>query len=56
MFFDGSKKGKLQPWDHVDIYPGNGHLVHASRYFGEVAEGKMKRIDGSWGAKMTKLR
>jgi cell wall-associated NlpC family hydrolase len=57
VFFDGNKNGKLQPTDHVGIYPGNGHLIHASNYFGEVVEGKMKKIDGCWGAKkMTRLR
>ncbi|MDQ3864925.1 MAG: NlpC/P60 family protein [Actinomycetota bacterium] len=57
VFFDENKNGKLQPWDHVGIYSGNGFLVHASSYFGEVTESKMKYIRGYWGAKrMTKLR
>jgi cell wall-associated NlpC family hydrolase len=56
VFFDGNKGGKLQPWDHVGIYPGNGHLIHASSYFGEVVESKIKRFDGCWSAKrLTKL-
>ena len=40
----------------MGIYPGNGHLIHASSYFGEVVESKIKRFDGCWGAKrLTKL-
>jgi hypothetical protein len=56
VFFDGNKGGRLQPTDHVGSYPGYGHLIHPSNYFGEVVEGKMKMIDGCWGAKMTRLR
>jgi hypothetical protein len=51
VFFDENRNGKLQPWDHVGIYSGNGYLVHASGYFGEVVESKMKYIRGYWGAK-----
>jgi hypothetical protein len=40
----------------VGIYPGNGHLIHASSYFGEVVESNIKKVDGCWGAKrLTKL-
>jgi cell wall-associated NlpC family hydrolase len=51
VFFDENRNGKLQPWDHVGIYSGNGHLIHASSYFGKVVESKMKYIRGYWGAK-----
>ena len=54
VFFDENRNGKLQPWDHVGIYSGNGFLVHASGYFGEVVESKMKYIKGYWGAKRIK--
>ena len=54
VFFDENRNGKLQPWDHVGIYSGNGYLVHASGYFGEVVESKMKFIKGYWGAKRIK--
>lgn len=54
VFFDENRNGKLQPWDHVGIYSGNGHLVHASGYFGEVVESKMKYIRGYWGARRFK--
>jgi hypothetical protein len=41
----------------VGIYTGNGQLVHASSYFGEVVESKIKKGDGCSGAeRMTKLR
>jgi cell wall-associated NlpC family hydrolase len=51
VFFDENRNGKLQPWDHVGIYSGHGNLIHASSYFGEVVESRMKWIDGYWGAK-----
>ena len=51
VFFDENRNGKLQPWDHVGIYSGNGHLIHASGYFGRVVESKMKYIHGYWGAR-----
>jgi cell wall-associated NlpC family hydrolase len=54
VFFDENRNGKLQPWDHVGIYSGNGHLIHASSYFGRVVESKMKYIRGYWGAKRLK--
>ncbi len=55
VFFDENRNGKLQPWDHVGIYSGNGHLVHASSYFGKVVERKMKYIKGYWGARRLNL-
>jgi cell wall-associated NlpC family hydrolase len=51
VFFDENRNGKLQPWDHVGIYSGNGYLIHASSYFGQVVESKMKYIRGYWGAR-----
>lgn len=54
VFFDENRNGRLQPWDHVGIYSGNGNLVHASGYFGEVVESKMKKIKGYWGARRIK--
>lgn len=55
VFFDENRNGKLQPWDHVGIYSGNGNLVHASSYFGKVVERKMKYIKGYWGARRLNL-
>jgi cell wall-associated NlpC family hydrolase len=51
VFFDENRNGRLQPWDHVGIYSGNGYLIHASSYFGRVVESKMKHIHGYWGAR-----
>ena len=56
VFFDENRNGRLQPWDHVGIYSGNGNLVHASSYFGRVVESKMRYINGYWGAKRLNLR
>ena len=55
VFFDENRNGKLQPWDHVGIYSGNGYLIHASGYFGEVVESRMKYIKGYWGARRLNL-
>ena len=41
---------------HVGIYSGNGRLVHASSYAGEVTESQMKYIRGYLGAKRFKSR
>jgi cell wall-associated NlpC family hydrolase len=43
--------GRRNGITHVGIYSGNGNLVHASTYFGEVTESKMRYIDGYHGAK-----
>ncbi len=51
VFFDENRNGKLRPMDHVGIYSGNGYVIHASSYFGEVVETKMRRIAGYWGAR-----
>lgn len=55
VFFDENRNGKLQPWDHVGIYSGNGHLVHASSFYGKVVEREMKHIKGYWGARRLNL-
>ena len=36
---------------HVAIYSGNGKIVHASSYFGEVTESQMKYVRGYAGAR-----
>ena len=36
---------------HVSIYSGNGKIVHASSYFGEVVESEMEYIRGYAGAR-----
>lgn len=50
------KEGGSRYITHVGIYSGNGNIVHASKYFGKVAESKMKYIDGYFGAKRFKSR
>ena len=56
-------RGDLRPGDvvfhkedgrtitHVSIYSGNGKVVHASSYFGEVVESEMEYIRGYAGAR-----
>jgi cell wall-associated NlpC family hydrolase len=51
VFFDENRNGRLEHWDHVGIYSGNGYLVHGSGYYRRVVESKMKYIRGYWGAK-----
>ncbi len=41
---------------HVAMYSGNGYVLHASSYYGKVAESKMKYIRGYFGAKRIQLR
>lgn len=36
---------------HVSIYSGNGKIVHASSYFGEVVESEMKYLRGYYTAR-----
>ena len=36
---------------HVSIYSGNGRVVHASSYFGEVVESEMQYIRGYYAAR-----
>ena len=40
---------------HVGVFSGNGNIVHASAYFGKVVEGKMRFINGYFGAKRYRL-
>ena len=56
IFFDENRNGKLEHWDHVGIYSGNGYIVHGSSYYGKVVESKMKYIRGFWGVKRLRLR
>jgi cell wall-associated NlpC family hydrolase len=42
--------------NHVGIYSGNGYLVHASTYFGEVVNSEMHYVKGYSGAKRFKSR
>ena len=51
-------EAQLVSWavDHLDIYSGNGNLIHASSYFGQVVESKMRYIRGYWGARRLNLR
>lgn len=51
VFFDENFNGRV---DHVGIYSGNGHLVHASSYFGKVVEKEMKYIRGFKGGRRLK--
>ncbi len=50
------KEGGSRYITHVGIYSGNGRIVHASSYWGEVVEKEMKYIDGYFGAKRFKSR
>ncbi len=56
VFLDENRNGRLQPWDHVGIYSGNGNLIHAPGYFGEVVESEMKKIKGYWGARRIRIQ
>lgn len=47
VFFNEHGRGV----SHVGIYSGNGKLVHASDYFGEVTESKMTYVEGYAGAR-----
>ncbi len=42
--------------DHVGIYSGNGRLIHASNWCGDVCIGEMRYLDGYFGAKRYPLR
>ena len=42
--------------DHVGIYSGNGRIIHASNWCGDVCIGEMRYLDGYFGAKRYPLR
>ena len=50
-FFDENQDGYLGGHDSVSIYAGNGRVIMASGYFGEVHVVQMKYIYGYWGGK-----
>ena len=54
VFF--KENGPSNPITHVGVYSGNGNLVHASAYWGEVTERPMRYINGYHGAKRYRLR
>lgn len=54
VFF--KEHGRPGPVTHVGVYSGNGNMVHASSYFGKVAESKMKYVNGYAGGKRYQLR
>jgi hypothetical protein len=49
VFF--KERGPDHPITHVGMYSGNGYILHASHYFGEVVNSKMKFIRGYYGAR-----
>jgi cell wall-associated NlpC family hydrolase len=54
VFF--KEHGYSHPITHVDIYSGNGHILHASSYFGRVVNSKTKYIRGYHGARRIRPR
>ena len=54
IFF--KENGLAYPITHVAVYSGNGYVVHASSYWGEVTEKPMKYIYGYYGAKRYRLQ
>jgi cell wall-associated NlpC family hydrolase len=52
VFF--KEHGYGHPITHVGMYSGNGHILHASSYFGKVVNSKMKYIRNYYGA--TRIR
>lgn len=53
VFHDLNRDGRLddQYRDHVEIYVGNGKVIHASSYWGYVTVTDMRYLDGFWGGK-----
>lgn len=49
VFFKES--GPSSPITHVGMFAGNGMVLHASSYYGEVVESKMNDVSGYYGAK-----
>jgi cell wall-associated NlpC family hydrolase len=58
VFHDLNQDGALDDHyaDHVEIYAGNGYVIHASSYFGAVVEKKMKYLPGFWGGRRLAIR
>jgi cell wall-associated NlpC family hydrolase len=54
VFF--KERGYGHPITHVGIYSGNGHILHASSYFGKVVNSKMKYIRNYYGARRIQPR
>ena len=54
VFF--KEHGYTHPITHVGIYSGNGHILHASSYFGKVINSKMKYIRNYYGARRIRPR
>ena len=48
LFFSEDGSGRLT---HVGILSYNGYLLHASSYFGKVAEAELKYVDGLYAAR-----
>ena len=54
VFF--KERGDNNPITHVGMYTGNGHILHASGYFGKVVNSKMKYIRNYYGARRIRPR
>ena len=46
VIFDENRNNRMEPWDHVGMYAGNGYIMHASSYFGKVVRSEMKYVRG----------
>jgi len=53
VFHDLNRDGDLGDHyrDHVEIWAGNGNVVHASSYFGRVVIGEERYLNNFWGGK-----
>ena len=54
VFF--KERGYGRPITHVGMYSGNGHILHASGYFGKVVNSKLKYIRNYYGARRIRPR
>jgi len=54
VFF--KERGYGRPITHVGMYSGHGYILHASSYFGEVVNSKMKYIRNYYGARRIRPR